>query len=50
MPEGKEGDVPREGDPKQKNLKRDTALFSACCDDWENGLREKVQAMIEQES
>lgn len=49
LPEAKEGDAPREGDPKAQNLKRDTALFSACCDDWESGLREKVQEMIGQE-
>lgn len=50
LPEGKEGDAPREGDPKAKNLNRHTALFSACCDDWESGLREKVEEEIARQS
>lgn len=49
LPEGKEGDEPREGDPRKERLKRDSALLAVCCDDWEGGLREKVQESIDSE-
>jgi len=46
LAEGKEGDAPREGDPKPNSARRDSAMLSMCCDDWENGARESVERII----
>ncbi|KAI0371359.1 acyl-CoA N-acyltransferase [Pilatotrama ljubarskyi] len=37
----------RAGDAFEKLSSRDTAVLALCCDDWENGAREKVQAFIQ---
>lgn len=47
LPEGKEGDATREGDPKQNQLGRGSTVLAMCCDNWENGGREFVQQMID---
>ncbi|OJT15662.1 hypothetical protein TRAPUB_5490 [Trametes pubescens] len=40
------GNKGRPGDPFEKQTSRDTAILSLCWDDWENGEREKVEALI----
>ncbi|KAI0030309.1 hypothetical protein K488DRAFT_72283 [Vararia minispora EC-137] len=42
----KKGAAPREGDPLPENPRSDSAVFSLCADDWEEGGRELVQRMI----
>ncbi|KAH9954578.1 acyl-CoA N-acyltransferase [Russula dissimulans] len=48
LPEGYEGNgiALREGDPKSPRAGRNSAVFSLCADDWENGGREHVQGLI----
>jgi len=46
LPEGKEGKKSREGDPCS-GLGRDSVLLAICWDDWEGGVREHVDRMIE---
>lgn len=46
LPEGKEGKKSREGDPRS-GLGRDSALLAVCWDDWESGVKEHVDRMIE---
>lgn len=46
MQEGKEGKKSREGDPST-GLGRDSVLLAVCWDDWEGGVRERVDRMIE---
>ncbi|KAI0073991.1 acyl-CoA N-acyltransferase [Panus rudis PR-1116 ss-1] len=37
----------REGDPYPNKPGRDTTVLAICWDDWENGMREKVQEQID---
>jgi RimJ/RimL family protein N-acetyltransferase len=46
LPEGKEGKKSREGDPSS-GLGRDSVLLAVCWDDWEGGVREHVDKLIE---
>ena len=46
LPEGKEGDKARDGDPREANLARHSAMLSICWDDWVSGGKEKVQAVM----
>jgi RimJ/RimL family protein N-acetyltransferase len=46
LPEGKEGKKSREGDPVS-GLGRDSVLLAVCWDDWEGGVREHVDKLIE---
>ena len=41
---GKEG---REGDAAGANPSRDSIMLSVCWDDWEGGVRDHVQALID---
>ena len=43
-PFGKEG---REGDAGDGKPGRDSVMLSMCWDDWEAGMRDKVQALID---
>lgn len=50
LPEGKvqgNGRERRKGDPKENQLGRDTVVLAICWDDWENGGKEKVDAIME---
>lgn len=47
LAEGKEGDAPREGDPRQGYDGRASTLLAMCCEDWENGGRDLVQQLVE---
>ncbi|EIW59822.1 acyl-CoA N-acyltransferase [Trametes versicolor FP-101664 SS1] len=40
------GNRGRPGDPLEEQTSRDTAILSLCWDDWENGERERVEALI----
>ncbi|TCD67851.1 hypothetical protein EIP91_011913 [Steccherinum ochraceum] len=44
------GRKPREGDPSADEYGRDTLVLSICWDEWEAGVREKVQAVISRPS
>ncbi|KIM84839.1 hypothetical protein PILCRDRAFT_96591 [Piloderma croceum F 1598] len=46
LPEGKEGKKSREGDPAS-GLGRDSVVLAVCWDDWEGGVREHVDRLIE---
>lgn len=37
----------REGDPRGKLLGRDNAMLSVCWDDWEDGVKDLVQAKMD---
>ncbi|KZV67518.1 hypothetical protein PENSPDRAFT_654001 [Peniophora sp. CONT] len=37
----------REGDPRPDQPGRDNDVLSLCCDDWEAGGRELVQALVD---
>ena len=43
------GSAVRKGDARLDCVGRDTVLFSLCWDDWENGGREKVDAIMARE-
>lgn len=43
LPPGRSGHEPREGDPMKECKGRDSVFLSVCCDDWENGGRERVE-------
>ncbi|KAI0339870.1 acyl-CoA N-acyltransferase [Trametopsis cervina] len=45
--EDKEGPEPRAGDPMPEKRRSDTEMFSFCADNWEDGGREKVLALME---
>lgn len=48
LPEGKEGElVEKEGVSDGRGPGRDTAMLSICWDDWRDGVRNKVQALVE---
>jgi RimJ/RimL family protein N-acetyltransferase len=51
LPEGAEGNgIPlRDGDPMSGRLGRDSVMLSVCADDWEKGLREHVQRLIDRQ-
>jgi len=38
--------LPREGDPRRKDLGRHTAVLGLCWDDWEDGTREEVGGLM----
>ena len=44
LPEGKDGE---QVDADGRGPGRDTAMLSICWDDWRDGVREKVQALVE---
>lgn len=49
LPEGKElgnGRETRKGDPRENQLGRDTVILALCWDDWENGGKEQVDAIM----
>jgi len=46
LPEGKEGKKTREGDPRT-GAGRDSVLLATCWDDWEGGVREHVDKLME---
>jgi hypothetical protein len=46
LPEGKEGKKSREGDPHLGNG-RDSVLLAVCWDDWEGGVRERVDQVMQ---
>lgn len=46
-PPGKEGNRPREGDSQPAIHGWDVVTLAICADDWEDGGREKVQAVID---
>lgn len=45
LPEGKEGQKSRDGDPCTC-LGRDSELLAVCWDDWESGIREHVDCVV----
>jgi len=49
LPLGKEetGRISREGDPKRDYVGRDTALLALCWDDWEDGVKRKVNLVMQ---
>ena len=47
LPPGRSGYEPREGDPLKDRKGRDSVYLSVCCDDWEAGGRDKVEAAME---
>ena len=47
LPPGRNGHEPREGDPVKEKKGRDSVYLSVCCDDWESGARERVEAAME---
>ncbi|KAI0052381.1 acyl-CoA N-acyltransferase [Auriscalpium vulgare] len=49
LEEGKDGKIPRGGDPQPKKMGRDSAMLSFCDVDWEDGGREYVQKLIDRE-
>ncbi|KAI0041553.1 acyl-CoA N-acyltransferase [Auriscalpium vulgare] len=46
LPDGKEGDQPRDGDPAGKPG-NDSVLLAICADDWETGGREEARLRID---
>lgn len=47
LPKGKKGSgEPREGDPMMERKGIDVRVLVMCCDDWENGGREKIEELI----
>jgi len=49
LPEGKEmgnGLQRREGDPRIRNVGRDSLIMSICWDDWEDSARARVDAVM----
>ncbi|OCH84488.1 acyl-CoA N-acyltransferase [Obba rivulosa] len=47
LPEGLHGRTPRAGDARLSRDSRDSVILSVCCDEWEEGGREDMQALIE---
>ncbi|OCH84489.1 acyl-CoA N-acyltransferase [Obba rivulosa] len=47
LPEGLPGKAPREGDAHPSGNSRDSVILSICCDEWEEGGRDNMQALIE---
>jgi RimJ/RimL family protein N-acetyltransferase len=45
LPEGKDGKTPRSNDPV-KGVGRDSAVLAICWEDWENGGKEHVEAVM----
>jgi len=43
---GSNGKAIREGDPRRTALGRNSAVLAICCDDWEDGVRDKVASMM----
>lgn len=46
-PKGKVGNGLSVGEGRGEGIGRDTAVLSVCWDDWENGTREKLQAVMD---
>jgi RimJ/RimL family protein N-acetyltransferase len=43
---GHNGGRERKGDPREGCAARDTVMLAVCWDDWEDGVREKVESML----
>lgn len=51
FPVGKSGRDTREGEAEETRAKkgRDTVVMAVCWDDWEGGVRERVERMLRDE-
>ncbi|KAH8118069.1 acyl-CoA N-acyltransferase [Phellopilus nigrolimitatus] len=47
LPNGMEGYEPRKSDPLPNRPGRDSVYLAICWDDWESGVKEKVQAVMD---